>query len=81
MCRKQEFNFEGHRYFDLARTGRIGSVLNVEEFRGILPIPSNEIATGQGLGESCKLFTFLYVKIETVICKVTGLYYVSLRYG
>ena len=48
MCRKQEFNFEGHRYFDLARTGRIGSVLNMEEFRGILPIPSNEIATGQG---------------------------------
>lgn len=46
--RRAEFNFEGHRYFDLARTGRIGSVLNVEEFRGILPIPSNEIATGQG---------------------------------
>jgi hypothetical protein len=46
--RRAEFNFEGHRYFDLARTGRIGSVLNIEEFRGILPIPSNEIATGQG---------------------------------
>ena len=36
MCRKQVFNFEGHRYFDLARTGRIGSVLNIEEFRGTL---------------------------------------------
>ncbi|MFM8373439.1 MAG: RagB/SusD family nutrient uptake outer membrane protein [Bacteroidota bacterium] len=46
--RRAEFNFEGHRYFDLARTRQIGTVLNIEEFRSILPIPSNEIATGQG---------------------------------
>jgi hypothetical protein len=46
--RRAEFNFEGHRYFDLARTGQIGTVLGIDDFRGILPIPSNEIATGQG---------------------------------
>lgn len=46
--RRAEFNFEGHRYFDLARTRQTGTVLNIEEFRSILPIPSNEIATGQG---------------------------------
>lgn len=46
--RRAEFNFEGHRYFDLARTRQVGTVLNIEEFRSILPIPSNEIATGKG---------------------------------
>ena len=46
--RRAELNFEGHRQFDLARTGKIKEVLDIDEFRGILPIPAREIATGQG---------------------------------
>lgn len=52
--RRVEFLYEGHRWFDLVRTGRARAVLNahyasqglnfsVEEFELILPIPQNEI--------------------------------------
>lgn len=46
--RRAELNFEGHRYFDLARTGKIKTVLGVDDFRGVLPIPAREIAANQG---------------------------------
>ncbi len=52
--RRVEFLFEGHRWFDLVRTGRARAVLNahyagqglsftVEDYELILPIPQNEI--------------------------------------
>jgi starch-binding outer membrane protein, SusD/RagB family len=43
--RRAEFNFEGHRYFDLARMRRIKTDLGIAEFRAILPIPGREIKT------------------------------------
>lgn len=46
--RRAEFNFEGHRYFDLARTGQIKTVLGIDDYNGILPVPAREISTGQG---------------------------------
>jgi len=46
--RRAEFHFEGHRYFDLARTGRLASVLGVDAFRAALPIPLREIAASGG---------------------------------
>ena len=47
--RRAELNFEGHRYFDLARTGRIKTVIGIDNYRGILPIPTREIEAGKGL--------------------------------
>lgn len=52
--RRVEFLYEGHRWFDLLRTGRTRAVLNahyasqglnfsVEDFELVLPIPQNEI--------------------------------------
>jgi starch-binding outer membrane protein, SusD/RagB family len=43
--RRAEFNFEGHRYFDLARLRRLKADIGVEDFRSILPIPGREIKT------------------------------------
>ena len=47
--RRAELNFEGHRYFDLARTNRIKTVIGIDNYRGILPIPTREIEAGKGL--------------------------------
>ncbi len=48
--RRAELNFEGHRYFDLARTGRFVSDLGIDPadaYKAALPIPIKEInATG-----------------------------------
>jgi hypothetical protein len=52
--RRVEFLYEGHRWFDLTRTGRTKIVLNayyqaqrqnfsVEDFELVFPIPQNEI--------------------------------------
>jgi starch-binding outer membrane protein, SusD/RagB family len=41
--RRSEFNFEGHRLFDLARMRRLKTDINVADFRSILPIPGREI--------------------------------------
>lgn len=46
--RRAEFNFEGHRYFDLARTGRYAAVTGAEAFRAALPIPLREISASGG---------------------------------
>jgi hypothetical protein len=46
--RRAELNFEGHRYFDLARTGRYAAVIGTDAFRAALPIPLREISASEG---------------------------------
>lgn len=49
--RRLEFAFEGHRFFDLKRTGRINSVLsltgNMDENDWLFPIPQSELNTNK----------------------------------
>ncbi len=47
--RKAELNFEGHRMFDLARTGKTNEVLDIEAYKSILPIPFREITAAKGV--------------------------------
>jgi starch-binding outer membrane protein, SusD/RagB family len=47
--RRAEFFFEGHRYFDLARWGKINTVLNISDFRACLPIPEREIKVSKNI--------------------------------
>jgi len=49
--RKAELNFEGTRMFDLARTGKVNTVLGIESFRSIFPIPFREIIATKGVIE------------------------------
>ncbi len=46
--RRAEFNFEGQRLYDLARTGKTEEVLG-EGVNAIMPIPQREIAATNGL--------------------------------
>jgi len=46
---RSEFNFEGHRYFDLARTGQVSSVLGVPASNSCYPIPQHEIDATHGI--------------------------------
>lgn len=48
--RRAELNFEGHRLFDLARTGKVNSVLG-EGVQPIMPIPQREIAATNNVVE------------------------------
>lgn len=48
--RRAELNFEGHRLFDLARTGKVSSVLG-EGVQPIMPIPQREIAATNNVVE------------------------------
>lgn len=48
--RRAELNFEGHRLFDLARTGKVESVLG-SGVNPIMPIPQREIAATNGAVE------------------------------
>ncbi len=41
--RRHEFAFEGHRWFDLVRTGRAGEVLGISEEKYYFPIPLTEV--------------------------------------
>jgi starch-binding outer membrane protein, SusD/RagB family len=41
--RRVELAMEGHRWFDLRRTGRSQSVLDYEPFRDLFPIPQQEL--------------------------------------
>lgn len=41
--RLAELNFEGDRFFDLARTGKISDVLGVGQEKGVFPIPQREL--------------------------------------
>jgi len=45
--RRAELNFEGHRLFDLARTGKVADVLGAE-VNPIMPIPQREVAATNG---------------------------------
>jgi hypothetical protein len=46
---RAEFNFEGHRYFDLARTGQITTVLGMPVTNGCFPIPLQQITATHGV--------------------------------
>jgi hypothetical protein len=47
--RKAELNFEGTRMFDLARTGKVTEILDLEAYRAIFPIPLREIIATDGV--------------------------------
>ncbi len=47
--RRAELNFEGHRFFDLVRLGKAESVLGLEAFRKVLPIPRTELQVSDAL--------------------------------
>lgn len=46
--RRAELNFEGHRFFDLARTGQVPAVLGVPVTEACFPIPDREINATHG---------------------------------
>jgi hypothetical protein len=46
--RRAELNFEGHRLFDLARTGNVANILG-SGVQPIMPIPNREITAGNGV--------------------------------
>ena len=46
---RAEFNFEGHRYYDLARTGQVANVLGVPATNSCYPIPLQQITASHGL--------------------------------
>ena len=46
--RKAELNFEGHRFFDLARFQKISEVLGVDNNNSVFPIPQREITATNG---------------------------------
>ncbi|HWK05200.1 MAG TPA: RagB/SusD family nutrient uptake outer membrane protein [Puia sp.] len=48
--RRAELNFEGHRLFDLARTGKVAAVLGAG-VQPIMPIPQREVAATNGIVE------------------------------
>lgn len=50
--RRAELNFEGHRFFDLVRTGRSQTVLDLEDFRRVLPIPRTELQVSDNLTQN-----------------------------
>ena len=51
--RRVEFAFEGHRWFDLVRTGRALAVLNITDARKLLlPIPFREITNNPNLTQN-----------------------------
>ncbi|MBU6169423.1 MAG: RagB/SusD family nutrient uptake outer membrane protein [Bacteroidetes bacterium] len=50
--RRAELNFEGHRYFDLARKRKINSVLNISDFRSVFPIPNREMIANPNLKQN-----------------------------
>lgn len=41
--RRKEFVGEGHRWYDLVRTGRAESVLGIQSYQTLLPIPEKEL--------------------------------------
>ncbi|MFS4415642.1 RagB/SusD family nutrient uptake outer membrane protein [Maribacter sp. 2307ULW6-5] len=50
--RRAELNFEGHRFFDLVRLDRAETVLNLEGFRQILPLPRTELQVSEALTQN-----------------------------
>jgi starch-binding outer membrane protein, SusD/RagB family len=45
--RRAELFFEGHRYFDIARWGKINTILGIPDFRACLPIPKREVTVSK----------------------------------
>ncbi|MEO6168786.1 MAG: RagB/SusD family nutrient uptake outer membrane protein, partial [Chitinophagales bacterium] len=45
--RRAELNFEGHRYFDLARIGKVSSIVG-EDVQPVFPIPANQVSASGG---------------------------------
>ena len=50
--RRAELNFEGHRFFDLVRMDRIDSVLGMDDFRKVFPIPRDELLISTNLQQN-----------------------------
>jgi len=53
--RVREFFQEGHRYFDLRRTGEVANIAGNSTFKMsnfVFPIPSNEINSGSGVAQN-----------------------------
>ena len=50
--RRLEFAFEGHRFFDLRRTGRAEDVLGIPASRLLFPIPQQEIDVNENLRQN-----------------------------
>jgi starch-binding outer membrane protein, SusD/RagB family len=46
--RRAELNMEGHRLFDLARTGQVNTILG-KDVKGVFPIPQREITATNGV--------------------------------
>ncbi|MCH4822661.1 RagB/SusD family nutrient uptake outer membrane protein [Gramella lutea] len=46
--RAREMAFEGHRWFDIVRLGRAESILGIETFRTVYPVPQREIVISNG---------------------------------
>ena len=47
--RRIELAFEPHRWFDLVRTGKATSVLNIDNHYTLFPIPNNDIVADRDL--------------------------------
>ncbi len=50
--RRLEFNFEGHRFFDLVRFDKINEVLGMPDHRKVFPIPRNELLVSENLEQN-----------------------------
>lgn len=50
--RRFEFAFEGHRWFDLVRTGRAPAVLGIEAYKMLFPIPLSEMTTNGAMEQN-----------------------------
>lgn len=50
--RRFEFAFEGHRWFDLVRTGRATTILGIEEYQTLFPIPLSEMTTNNAMEQN-----------------------------
>jgi starch-binding outer membrane protein, SusD/RagB family len=50
--RRVELAMEGHRFFDLRRAGRAQTVLNIEAFRLLFPLPQSELDVNPELDQN-----------------------------
>lgn len=50
--RRYEFAFEGQRWHDLVRTGRATTVMGIEEYQTLFPIPLSEMQTNKKMTQN-----------------------------